>query len=240
MVDAALAGFPNAGKSSLLRRISNAKPKVADYPFTTLEPVLGVVDGPEDRQLTVADVPGLIEGAADGAGLGHQFLAHLERARLLVHVLDASEPDLEERFRTIDRELAEYGAGLDSRPQLVVLNKIDLLERVLPFELDDDRVVRVVATSCATGAGIDELKLALFELCPDEPPADMDDGSLPEFLDYTPRPRRGPRFRILRTDRGYRVVGTPPPAEELEAALRGLGIKRGTQVEVGDEELEWQ
>ena len=136
MVDAALAGFPNAGKSSLLRRISNAKPKVADYPFTTLEPVLGVVDGPEDRQLTVADVPGLIEGAADGAGLGHQFLAHLERARLLVHVLDASEPDLEERFRTIDRELAEYGAGLDSRPQLVVLNKIDLLERVLPFELD--------------------------------------------------------------------------------------------------------
>jgi len=240
VVDAALAGFPNAGKSSLLRRISNAKPKVADYPFTTLEPVLGVVDGPEDRQLTVADVPGLIEGAADGAGLGHQFLAHLERARLLVHVLDASEPDLEERFRTIDRELAEYGAGLDVRPQLVVLNKIDLLERVPSLELADDRVVRVVATSCATGAGIGELRLALFELCPDEPPVATDDGSLAAFLDYTPRPRRGPRFRILRTDRGYRVVGTPPPAEELEAALRGLGIKRGTQVEVGDEELEWQ
>src|SRR5215471_2812122 len=126
VVDAALAGFPNAGKSSLLRRISNAKPKVADYPFTTLEPVLGVVDGPEERQLTVADVPGLIEGAAEGAGLGHQFLAHLERALLLVHVLDASEPELEERFRTIDRELGRYGAGLDERPQLVVLNKIDL------------------------------------------------------------------------------------------------------------------
>ena len=240
VVDAALAGFPNAGKSSLLRRISNAKPKVADYPFTTLEPVLGVVDGPDDRQLTVADVPGLIEGAADGAGLGHQFLAHLERARLLVHLLDASEPDLEHRFRTIDRELAEYGAGLESRPQLVVLNKIDLLEQVPSFEVDDDRVVRVVATSCATGAGIDELRLALFELCPYEPPVDTDDGSLPEFLDYTPRARRGPRFRILRTDRGYRVVGTPPSSEELEAALRGLGIKRGTQVEVGDEELEWQ
>ena len=105
VVDAALAGLPNAGKSSLLRRISNAKPKVADYPFTTLEPVLGVVDGPEERQLTVADIPGLIEGAADGAGLGHEFLAHLERARLLVHVIDASEPDLEERFHTIDREL---------------------------------------------------------------------------------------------------------------------------------------
>jgi GTP-binding protein len=239
VVDAALAGFPNAGKSSLLRRISNAKPKVADYPFTTLEPVLGVVDGPEERQLTVADVPGLIEGAAGGAGLGHEFLAHLERARLLVHVLDASEPDLEGRFRTIDRELAEYGAGLDARPQLVVLNKIDLLESVPAFAVAEKRIVRVVATSCATGAGVDELTLALFELCPSEPPVTSED-DVPDFLDYTPRARRGPRFRILRTDRGYRVVGTPPPAAELEEALRALGIKRGTQVEVGDEELEWQ
>ena len=239
IVDAALAGFPNAGKSSLLRRISNAKPKVADYPFTTLEPVLGVVDGPEERQLTVADVPGLIEGAADGAGLGHEFLAHLERARLLVHVLDASEPDLEGRFRTIDRELVRYGAGLDARPQLVVLNKVDLLEGPPSFELSDPRIARVVATSCATGDGIEELRYALFELCPQEPPAGPGD-DLPEFLDYTPRPSRGRRFRILRTDRGYRVVGTPPPAAELEEALRALGIKRGTQVEVGDEELEWQ
>ena len=238
VVDAALAGFPNAGKSSLLRRLSNAKPKVADYPFTTLEPVLGVVDGPEDRQLTVADVPGLIEGAADGAGLGHQFLAHLERARLLVHVLDASEPDLEERFRTIDHELAAYGAGLEVKPQLVVLNKIDLLEAVPAFKPADERVVRVVATSCVTGAGIDELMYALFELCPVDAPAV--DEAVPEFLEYTPRARRGPRFRILRTDRGYRVVGTPPPADELEEALRKLGIKRGTQVEVGEEALEWQ
>jgi GTPase len=239
IVDAALAGLPNAGKSSLLRRISNAKPKVADYPFTTLEPVLGVVDGPEERQLTVADVPGLIEGAAEGAGLGHQFLAHLERARILVHVLDGSEPELEGRFRTIDRELAEYGAGLDARPQIVVLNKIDLLERLPAFDVHDERIARVVATSCATGAGIDELKLALFELCPTEPPVTAED-VVPDFLDYTPRPRRGPRFRILRTDRGYRVVGTPPPADELEEALRALGIKHGAQVEVGEEELEWQ
>jgi GTP-binding protein len=239
VVDAALAGLPNAGKSSLLRRISNAKPKVADYPFTTLEPVLGVVDGPDGRQLTVADVPGLIEGAADGAGLGHQFLAHLERARLLVHVVDASEPDLAERFRTIDRELALYGAGLDERPQLVVLNKTDLMETVPPFSVSDSRVVAVVETSCASGAGIDELKRALFEHCPVEPVASVDD-ELPEFLEYTPRARRGPRYRILRTDRGYRVVGTPPPGEELEEALRKIGIKRGTQVEVGDEELEWQ
>jgi GTPase len=240
VVDAALAGLPNAGKSSLLRRISNAKPKVADYPFTTIEPVLGTVDGPDARQLTVADVPGLIEGAAEGAGLGHEFLAHLERARLLVHVLDASESDLEERFRTVDRELAAYGAGLDERSQLVVLNKIDLLEQPPAFELQDDRIRRVVATSCATGEGIEELRRALFELCPAEsreaPPPEV----LPEFLEYRPRARRGPRFRILRTDRGYRVVGTPPPEDELEEALRRAGVKRGAEVEIGEDTLEWQ
>ena len=240
VVDAALAGLPNAGKSSLLRRISNAKPKVADYPFTTLEPVLGVVDGPDARQLTVADVPGLIEGAADGAGLGHQFLAHLERARLLVHVLDASAPDLETRVALIDRELAAYGAGLHERPQLVVLNKIDLLEAVPAFVSSESRIVGVVATSCATGAGIDDLKRALFDLCPVAPVAQSAVDAIPEFLEYTPRARRGPRFRIFRTDRGYRVVGTPPSAAELEEALRRIGIKPGTPVDVGDEELEWQ
>jgi GTPase len=239
VVDAALAGLPNAGKSSLLRRLSNAKPKVADYPFTTLEPVLGVVDGPDARQLTIADVPGLIEGAADGAGLGHQFLAHLERARLLVHVLDASEPDLEARFELVDSELAAYGAGLDERPQLVVLNKIDLVESAPAFQQNDPRIVGVVATSCATGAGIDDLRHALFDLCPVEPVVQAADDTIPEFLEYSPRARRGPRFRILRTDRGYRVVGTPPPPEELEDALRRIGIKPGAQVEVGDEELEW-
>jgi len=239
VVDAALAGLPNAGKSSLLRRISNAKPKVADYPFTTLEPVLGIVDGPE-RQLTIADVPGLIEGAADGAGLGHEFLAHLERARLLIHVLDASESDLEDRFRTIDRELSAYGAGLDERLQLVVLNKVDLLPSPPSFELRDERIARVVATSCATGAGIEELKSALFELCSPETATPIVDESLPDFLEYRPKPRRGPRFRILRTDRGYRVVGTPPPAPELEEALRRAGVKRGAEVELEGETLEWQ
>ncbi len=240
VVDAALAGLPNAGKSSLLRRISNAKPKVADYPFTTTEPVLGTVDGPELRQLTVADVPGLIEGAAEGAGLGHAFLAHLERAQLLVHVIDASEHDLEARFRTIDRELAAYGAGLDERRQLVVLNKLDLLESAPSVDVRDERVARVVATSCATGEGIEELKRALFELCPVEAPEPVREDALPEFLEYRPRARRGPTFRILRTDRGYRVVGTPPPPAELEEALRRAGVKRGSEVEVSGETLEWQ
>ena len=202
--------------------------------------MLGVVDGPDAGQLTVADVPGLIEGAADGAGLGHQFLAHLERARLLVHVLDASEPELEERYRTIDGELAAYGAGLDRVPQIVVLNKSDLLERSPSLDVVDERILRVVATSCATGSGIDDLKRALFELVPAADPASLAREPLPEFLEYRPRARRGPRFRILRVDRGYRVVGMVPPADELEEALRRIGIKRGARVEVGEEELEWQ
>jgi GTP-binding protein len=238
VVDAALAGLPNGGKSSLLRRISNAKPKVADYPFTTAEPVLGTVDGPDARQLTVADVPGLIEGAAEGAGLGHEFLAHLERARLLVHVLDASAGDLEERFRAVDRDLAAYGAGVADKPQLVALNKVDLLDEAPAFELEDRRIVRVVRTSCATGEGIERLKQALFELCPAEV-AQSTEAALPEYLEYRPRPRTRPRFRILRTDRGYRVVGSAPPADELEAALRRIGVKRGAEVEIGDEVLEW-
>jgi GTPase len=239
LADAALVGLPNAGKSSLLRRISNAKPKVADYPFTTIAPVLGTVDSPDGRQLTVADVPGLIEGASEGVGLGHEFLAHLERARLLLHVIDASG-DPEAAFRTIDRELEQYGAGLVERPQAVVLNKIDLLPVPPSFDVDDERVRRVFRVSCATGEGIDELKRTLFELCPPEaPPSPVEEGAegLAEFLVYRPRPSAARTYRILRTDRGFRVTGTPPAGAELEAALRAAGVRRGSEVEVGDETL---
>jgi GTPase len=238
LVDAALVGFPNAGKSSLLRRISNARPKVADYPFTTISPVLGTVDSPEGRQLTVADVPGLIEGASEGVGLGHEFLAHLERARLLVHVIDGAESDPAERFRAIDHELAEYGAGLAERPQIVALHKVDAAPHA-ELAIDDPRVLRVVRTSAVSGAGIDELKRVLFELCPEAEPPPADEDGLAEFLVYRPTPaRRG--FRILRTDRGYRVAGRPPGEEELEEALRAAGVKPGDEVEVGGEPLEFQ
>jgi len=241
LADAALVGLPNAGKSSLLRRISNAKPKVAEYPFTTLAPVLGTVDSPEGRQLTVADVPGLVEGASEGVGLGHEFLAHLERARLLLHVIDASE-DVEASFRTIDIELARYGAGLDERPQVVVLNKIDLLTEPPDFDVADQRVLRVFRVSCATGAGIEELRRALFELCPPETPAlAVEEGAeeLAEFLVYRPEPTAR-AYRILRTDRGFRVTGVPPEGEELERALRAAGARTGSEVEVGDETMIWK
>jgi GTP-binding protein len=241
LADAALVGLPNAGKSSLLRRISNAKPKVADYPFTTLAPVLGTVDAPDGtRQLTVADVPGLIEGASEGVGLGHEFLAHLERANLLLHVIDASEGDAAERFATIDRELAAYGAGLETRPQAAVLNKIDLLQQPLVFDVVDERIVRVFHVSCATGTGIDELRRALFELCPPQAPAAASEDGLVDFLVYRPRPE-GRRFRVLRTDRGFRIAGTVPEDEvELEAALKAAGARKGDEVEVNGEFLELQ
>ncbi len=237
LADAALVGLPNAGKSSLLRRISNAKPKVAAYPFTTVQPVLGTVDT-DERQLVVTDVPGLIEGASAGAGLGHEFLAHLERARLLVHVIDASEGDPAERFEEIDRELREYGAGLAERPQVVVLNKIDLMPEAPQFEPDDPRVERVFALSCATSEGVERFRRALFEVCPPAPAPEHDADGLAEFLVYRPQPDPRRAFRIFRTDRGFRVVGRPPGEEELERALREAGAKRGDEVEVAGEALE--
>ncbi len=237
LADAALVGLPNAGKSSLLGRISNARPKVADYPFTTLEPALGTVDAPDGRQLVVADVPGLIEGAAEGAGLGHEFLAHLERARMLVHVVDASADDVEEHYGTIRGELASYGAGLDALPEVLVLNKIDLVECVPAFA--PDAVERVFALSCATGEGVEAFRRTLFSLVPLAPQIVTTEPELADYLVYRPKPRR-PAYRILRTDRGYRVAGTPPSREELEEALRAAGVRVGAEVEVEGEVLEYQ
>jgi GTP-binding protein len=242
LADAAFVGLPNAGKSSLLARISNARPKVADYPFTTLAPVLGTVESSDGRQLVVADVPGLIEGASEGVGLGHEFLAHLERARLLLHVLDSSEGDAAERWQTIDAELEAYGAGLDERPQVVVLNKTDLQPEPPGFDVDDERIVRVLRVSAATGAGIDELKRALFELVPPEeivPTAPADEQELVDYLVYRPQPSRR-AYRVFRTESGFRVVGRPPGPAELEAILKAAGAREGDEVEVGDETLQWQ
>jgi len=244
LADAALVGLPNAGKSSLLARISNARPKVADYPFTTLAPVLGTVEAQDGRQLVVADVPGLIEGASEGVGLGHEFLAHLERARLLLHVVDSSEGDADERWRAIEAELAAYGAGLDERPQVVVLNKIDLRPEPPAFGVADERVVRVFRVSAATGAGIEELRRALFELVPQEevvPQAGVsqpDGAELVDYLVYRPRPARR-AYRVFRTETGFRVTGRAPAPAELEAILKAAGAREGDEVEVGEETLEW-
>ncbi len=230
MADAALLGFPNVGKSSLLRRISNATPKVADYPFTTIDPVRGTVDADDGSQLTVVDVPGLLEGASQGVGLGHAFLAHLERARLLVHVLDgAHAADVEQLvhgFGVINAELAEHGHGLAERSQLVVLNKIDLVEaeargavlaRLAGALGTDDRVVRdddsapaILAVSCSTGEGIPALVAALFRHVPAPPAAAPVVDEEPELADYLVfRPGRevAERVRVLREEGGFRLLG---------------------------------
>jgi GTP-binding protein len=229
LADAALLGFPNAGKSSLLRRISNAQPKVADYPFTTIAPVLGTVEARDRRQLTVADVPGLLEGASDGVGLGDEFLVHLERARLFLHVIEAQE-DVEARFHAIDRELAAYGAGLADRPQIVVLNKVDLVAEPPAFPVDDPRVLGVVPTSAVTGQGVADLKSMLFAHVPEGAPAPSGDQELADFLVYRPRPPHQRRFRIFRTPGGYRVRG-----EATEEELRAAGVKPDAVVEFEDE-----
>ena len=238
LADAALVGLPNAGKSSLLRRISNAKPKVAEYPFTTIAPVLGTVDAPDGRQLTVADVPGLIEGASEGAGLGHEFLAHLERARMLVHVVDAADGEPAERWASIEHELEAYGAGLDELPQVVVLNKIDLLPEPPELGVEDERIIAVYPVSAATGAGIEEFQRALFSHVPEAEalPEEKPEG-LADYLVYRPGPRRR-RYRIFRTDTGFRVTGRPPGDEELAEALKAAGAKEGDEVAIGDEVAE--
>src|SRR4051812_41067526 len=240
LADAALVGFPNAGKSSLVARVSNARPKVADYPFTTLSPVLGTVESSDGRQLVVADVPGLIEGASEGVGLGHEFLAHLERARVLVHVIDSAEDDADERWRTIDVELAAYGAGLDERPQIVVLNKIDLSPKPPSFDVEDERILRILRVSAATGAGLDDLRRTLFEHVPPEveEPAETAN-EMVDFLVYRPRPAHR-SFRVYRTERGFRIIGKPPAEEELEAILKAAGARTGDEVELGEELLEWE
>jgi GTP-binding protein len=174
LADVGLVGLPNAGKSSLLARLTRAAPKVASYPFTTLAPVLGVLEG-EDRQLVVADIPGLIEGASEGAGLGHDFLAHVERTRLLVHVLDLAPElsagegaDAVRNHATIERELAAHDQRLAQLPRLLVLSKSDLVTEQRAAELVEEwrrRLggdVPVIATSSATGQGVGELASELL------------------------------------------------------------------------------
>ena len=168
LADLGLVGFPNAGKSTLISRISAARPKIADYPFTTLQPNLGVVvvgEPPDDFSFVVADIPGLIEGASEGAGLGTQFLRHIERTRLLAHLVDVSDasgrPDPVEDYEVITRELKNFGAGLEGKPAIVVASKIDIANGDKLVKLKrycKRKQLDLFAISAVTGEGIEELK----------------------------------------------------------------------------------
>lgn len=170
MADVGLLGFPNAGKSTLLSRLSNAKPKVADYPFTTLKPSVGVCEIDLGRTMVVADIPGLIEGASQGIGLGARFLRHLERVNVLCHLLDAfDEADLLKRYETINAELKNYSEKLFSLPQIVAINKIDAvdeegMERIKAFEdFLQAHGVMSFRISAVNGAGMPELITELYK-----------------------------------------------------------------------------
>jgi GTPase len=220
LADVGLVGLPNAGKSSLLGRLTRADPKVGDYPFTTLSPVLGTIEG-EDRQAVVADIPGLIEGAAEGAGLGHEFLAHVERCSMLVHLVDLApaEGDPESSYAAVRDELVAYGAGLERLAELVVLSKRDLLPEEQVAEVVGewrqrlgDRVSGVLAVSAATGEGLDELRRAMLAELPETVPARPErQGAAPaefeaEHRVYRPVGEGG--YSVEREeDGGFRVLG---------------------------------
>lgn len=225
LADAGLVGLPNAGKSSLLGRLTRAAPKVADYPFTTLDPVLGTLEV-GDRQLVLADVPGLIAGAAEGAGLGDEFLAHVERCRALVHLVEIDPPQgapaPAQAYEIVRGELSSYGAGLDRLPELVVLSKRDLLpgeqveERVHAFrERLGDAVAGVLAVSSASGEGLDELRAAILAAVPassdhlGQIPVGGSDPSAAfqaEHITYRPAARQG--YAVEREpDGAFRVHG---------------------------------
>ncbi len=179
LADVGLVGFPNAGKSTLIARISAARPKIADYPFTTLEPHLGVVQLGDYRTFVVADIPGIIEGAHEGHGLGIQFLRHIERTRLLVHLVDVSETgrDPINDFEVLMRELASFSEGLAGKPMILCASKIDAVADVDSIgrlrEIAHQRGLRFFAISSATGQGIEELTYAMSEAVLEKPSASV-------------------------------------------------------------------
>jgi len=254
LADAGLIGLPNAGKSSLLARITRAAPKVADYPFTTLEPVLGTLER-DGRQLVLADIPGLIEGASAGAGLGHDFLAHVERCRLLVHVLDLAPldgTDPAENFATVEREIAAHDPRLAGLPRILALSKADL---VPPEEAEAARAhwteglgTTVLVTSAATGAGLDGLATELMRQVP--PRAEVEAEAPVAYRVF--RPGTGRDFDVQRRADGvFRVIGegidrlvarhdidNPDALEYLEQRLETLGVRRALEAagfEPGDD-----
>lgn len=261
IADVGLLGKPNAGKSTLLSRVSAARPKIADYPFTTLDPHLGVVEV-DGRTLVMADIPGLIEGASQGAGLGLEFLRHVERTRLLIHLLDGASLDPAADYRAINREIGLYSPELAEKPQVVALNKADLPDVGVMHELllEELGLAHLYVISAVTGQGVQQLLRAVADkletLPKPEPQADL----------YVFRPHEkaeNTEFTITKVGDGvYRLSGeeierlaamTPWGVEEAVErfdrilAARGitrqmddLGVDVGDTVLIGDVELEWR
>ncbi|MCD6520162.1 MAG: GTPase ObgE [Anaerolineae bacterium] len=264
IADVGLVGKPNAGKSTLLASVSAARPKIADYPFTTLSPNLGVVEVDAKRSFVMADIPGLIEGAHQGAGLGLQFLRHIERTRLLVHLLDGTSPDPVADYRAINRELALYSEKLAAKPQVVVLNKIDLPEAQakLPQIRRDlaKEAGEVLAISAVTRQGVRELLYLLAERLEELPQEEPEE----ELFVFRPHEKEESKaFQITQEAPGvFRLSGKEIErlaimtdwnneeaierferilnARGISAALEEAGVRLGDTVIIGDIELEWR
>ena len=266
IADVGLVGLPNAGKSTLLAALTAATPKIADYPFTTLEPNLGVLDLGEvdERRPTIADVPGLIEGASQGAGLGHAFLRHVERTRILVHVVDGSDRDPEWSYGVIQDELEAHDPALLAKPMLVAFNKVDRAAALAAwpaFRAARDRAgLPVVAISAERGDGLPELRTALAGLLP--PADELDAPREPGGVVVHRLEGRDETFHVVRDDDGVLRVsgrrierlaaqtdfGIEESAERfqrdlarmgVDAELRRAGVASGDLVRIGAVELEW-
>ena len=269
IADVGLAGFPNAGKSSILSAISGAKPKVAGYPFTTLTPNLGVL-AVDDAKVVIADLPGLIEGAHEGKGLGLQFLRHVERTRILLHVIDLSQPDPVATFRALLHEFEEYGAGLDKRPCIIIGNKIDIAGTEANSQALRGEAERLstpyVAVSAVFGTNIPELIKAVADLVR-KTPAATPEISAPEIIELparksTGRTSREPVRIIRQSDGSFRVEHANfeksvarinfehedalqkfaglLKALSVEEALEAAGAREGDKVYIGDVEFDFE
>lgn len=263
IADIGIIGLPNAGKSTLLGALTNAKPKIGDYPFTTLEPNLGVANIDEDTTVVLADIPGLIEGAAEGAGLGHDFLRHIQRTRVLIHMVDGLSEDPLADYSQINSELALFDPKLANKPQIVALNKIDQPDvqeklKEIKSKFKKKKIKGLVTLSAMTRTNTRDLLIAAYQKLADMPIEEVED-TLPVY-----RPEVDPnQFEITREDDGnWRITGVAIERSArmtyfehdgslrrfqkmlerlgVDKALREAGIEEGDTVYIGKFELEWQ
>ncbi len=263
IADIGLIGIPNAGKSTLLSVLTNATPKIAPYPFTTLEPNLGVADVDDNTSVVLADIPGLIEGASQGVGLGHDFLRHIQRTRVLIHVLDGMSKDPVADYSQINSELSLFDPNLAKKPQVVALNKIDqpeVQERLAEIKKAmKKKKIEIVTISALTRTNTRELLLKAAEMLAEAPALEEVKASLPVY-----RPKEDAKdFHVTREgthewrlsgagieraasmtywehDGSVRRFQKIMEALGVDEALRKAGVKEGDTVAIGDYELEWQ
>ncbi|HNK64409.1 MAG TPA: GTPase ObgE, partial [Anaerolineales bacterium] len=263
IADIGIIGLPNAGKSTLLSVLTNAKPRIGDYPFTTLEPNLGVAKLDEEATVVLADIPGLIEGAHEGAGLGHDFLRHIQRTRVLIHMIDGQSEDPLADFSQINSELSLFDPKLGKKPQVVVINKVDqpdVQERLPEIQASfKKKKVDILTASAMARTNTREILISAYQQLQEIPPEELEEEALPVY-----KPEVDPnQFEIHREDGDkWRVTGVAIERAAkmtywehygsvrrfqrliqklgVDDALREAGIQEGDTVFVGDFELEWQ